>query len=99
MDAREGTEDGGGWDDGLLAASLLRRARLRAGMTLENLAAISGIETATLAAWEAADTQPPVVVLTRVLRAAGMELLVRLEPLGRHDAEAIRQLHNARIQA
>lgn len=49
----------------------LRRARLRAGLSLRVLAARAGTSHATLAAYEAGRAVPRVDTLDRILRAAG----------------------------
>src|SRR5947208_387127 len=53
------------------AARTLRRARLRAGLSLRGLAERAGTSHATLAAYEAGRAVPRVDTLDRVLRAAG----------------------------
>jgi transcriptional regulator with XRE-family HTH domain len=53
------------------AAGTLRRARLRAGLSLRALAERAGTSHATLTAYEAGRTIPRVDTLDRILRAAG----------------------------
>ena len=62
------------------AARLLRTARARAGLTLRQLAARSGTSHSTLSAYESGTKVPTVTTLDRVLRAAGYEPRVELEP-------------------
>jgi transcriptional regulator with XRE-family HTH domain len=65
------------------AAASLRRARLRAGLTLRSLADRAGTSHATLAAYERGAKVPRVDTLDRVLRAAGfaadLELAARAD--------------------
>ena len=53
------------------AASILRRARLRAGLSLRQLAALAETSHSALAAYEAARVTPNVETSDRVLSAAG----------------------------
>lgn len=53
------------------AASTLRRARKRSGLSLRALADRAGTSHATLAAYEAGRAVPRVDTLDRILRAAG----------------------------
>lgn len=71
------------------AAAILRRARLRAGLTLRALAARAGTSHSTLAAYERGRKVPSVETLARIVRAAGFELGVELTPaLGGSDRAA-----------
>lgn len=74
------------------AASTLRRARARAGLSLRGLAARAGTSHSTLAAYEAGRVVPTVDTLERIVRAAGQVLTARLEPLVASDAERGREL-------
>jgi transcriptional regulator with XRE-family HTH domain len=62
------------------AATLLRRARLAAGLTLRELGRRAGTSHATLAAYEAGRVSPGVGTLDRILRSAGFALQVELKP-------------------
>jgi transcriptional regulator with XRE-family HTH domain len=62
------------------AASLLRRARRRSGMSLRALAARAGTSHATLAAYESGRKVPTVGTLDRVLRGAGFVPEIVLTP-------------------
>jgi len=57
------------------AASLLRSARTRAGLTQRALAAAAFTSQAAVAAIESGRKQPSVQTLDRLLRAAGTELV------------------------
>ena len=56
------------------AATTLRAARRRAGLSLRALAARAGTSHATLVAYESGTKIPRVDTLTRILRAAGFAL-------------------------
>lgn len=57
------------------AASRLRTARRRAGLTQSALAAAAGTSQPAVAAIESGRKQPTVATLERLLRAAGTELV------------------------
>jgi transcriptional regulator with XRE-family HTH domain len=57
------------------AAAILRRARTAHALSLRGLAAHAGTSHATLAAYESGSKVPSVVTFTRVLRAAGVDLV------------------------
>lgn len=57
------------------AASLLRTARTRAGLSQRALAAAAGTSQSAVAAIEVGRKQPTVATLERLLRAAGTELV------------------------
>jgi transcriptional regulator with XRE-family HTH domain len=57
------------------AASLLRTARMRAGLTQRDLASAAGTSQSAVAAIESGRKQPTVATLERLLAAAGTELL------------------------
>jgi transcriptional regulator with XRE-family HTH domain len=62
------------------AARLIRSARLRAGLSLRQLAERAGTSHSALAAYESRRTTPNVDTLDRVLRAAGFTSEVQLTP-------------------
>jgi len=64
----------------MVASSLLRSARLRAGLTLRALAMRAGTSHSTLAAYEAGRVVPSVDTLDRILRAAGFSITAELRP-------------------
>ena len=86
------------------AAALIRRARVDAGLTQQQLAGRLGVSQAALARLERTGTNPTVATLDRVLRATGRRLDMRL---GRVDSsidptllrEALRIEPAARIAA
>lgn len=71
------------------AATTLRRARKRAGLSLRSLAARADTSHSTLAAYEAGRKVPTVETLDRIVRAAGYELALDLVPsVGGTDRDA-----------
>ena len=60
-------------------ASILRTARMRAGLSLRELASRAGTSHSALAAYESGRTCPNVDTLDRVLRGAGFAVDVTLE--------------------
>ena len=63
------------------AANELRRTRIRAGLSLRQLARRAGTSHATLAAYEAGRTVPSVATFDRILRAAGVDPSLSLAPV------------------
>ncbi len=62
------------------AAADLRAVRLRAGLTLRELARRAGTSHATLAAYESGRKVPSVATFDRIVRAAGYRPGVELTP-------------------
>jgi transcriptional regulator with XRE-family HTH domain len=62
------------------ASSILRRARLRAGLSLRELAERAGTSHSALAAYEARRVTPNVETFDRVLSAAGFNASLSLTP-------------------
>jgi transcriptional regulator with XRE-family HTH domain len=65
------------------AASELRAARARAGLTQAQLAARAGTSQATLSAYENGAKQPSLATFERLLRGAGSRLAVEQAPAQR----------------
>lgn len=63
-----------------LAASLVRLARMKAGLTQGGLAARAGVPRSMISAYEGDRRQPTLATLQRLLRAAGFDLRLHLEP-------------------
>ncbi len=81
------------------AASILRRARLRAGLSLRELAARAETSHSALAAYEAARVTPSVETFDRVLAAAGFTASVSLTPNVGGDRARSRELVDALVLA
>ncbi|QXC61948.1 helix-turn-helix domain-containing protein [Aquihabitans sp. G128] len=62
------------------ARTTLRRARHHSGLSLRALAQRAGTSHATISAYEQGRKVPSVETLARLVRAAGFELAVELEP-------------------
>lgn len=68
-----------------VAAGLLQLARLKAGMSQRELAERAGVPTTMISAYERDRRQPSLNTLLGLLRAAGFELSMKLEPYDPHD--------------
>lgn len=62
------------------AGSLIRLARLKAGLTQRELAGQAGVPQPVVSAYETGRRQPTLPTLFRLLQAAGFDLRLRLEP-------------------
>ncbi|MGY9071640.1 MAG: helix-turn-helix domain-containing protein [Acidimicrobiales bacterium] len=62
------------------AGTVMRQARLSAGLTLRELATRSATSHSTLSAYEAGRKEPRAETLERIVRAAGFALDRRLSP-------------------
>jgi transcriptional regulator with XRE-family HTH domain len=71
------------------AASIIREARLRAGLTQRKLAVRLGTSQSAIARWEAGRTRPSAATLAAVAEACGLELLVSLVDADPGDASLI----------
>jgi len=67
------------------AAGLIETARVRAGLTQADLARRAVTSQPAIALYEAGKRSPSMDTLQRILRAAGYELRVHLEPIDDHD--------------
>lgn len=61
------------------SASLIREARLRAGLTQADLAERTGRDRSVIARWEQAVVAPSVETLIELVRACGFDLPLELE--------------------
>jgi transcriptional regulator with XRE-family HTH domain len=64
----------------------LQLARLKAGLTQREVAERAAVPTTMISAYERGKRQPTLETLLRLLRAAGFELRMHLEPYDPHDA-------------
>ena len=67
--------------DAVKSASLVREARLRAGLSQEALAARSGVNRVQLNRYEAGAVAPSLDTLIQLVRACGFDLPLELVPL------------------
>jgi transcriptional regulator with XRE-family HTH domain len=77
-------------------ASMLRSARLRAGLSQAALAARSGTSQATISAYERGRKTPSVQTLSRLLAATGNRLTVESAPAGPIEPSRARHARTAR---
>ena len=71
------------------AADLIREARLRAGLTQQQLAERSGRERSVIARWEQGAVSPSVDNLLEVIQACGFDLPLVLVPWETHEDERL----------
>jgi transcriptional regulator with XRE-family HTH domain len=77
------------------SASLIREARLRAGLTQAELAERTGRDRSVVARWEQAVVAPSLETLLELVRACGFDLPLELEP---YDDERVDRLRkNVRL--
>jgi len=67
------------------AGNLIKLARHEAGFSQRELARRAGTSQATLSAYERGLKSPSLETLAGIVRAAGQDLRIRLEPLDDHD--------------
>jgi len=67
------------------AAGLLQLARLQAGISQQELADRAGVDRSMVSAYEHDRRQPTLPTLSKLLKAAGFELRMHLEPYDDHD--------------
>ena len=80
------------------AAGLLQLARLKSGMSQKQLAERAEVPATMISAYERDLRQPSLPTLLRLLRAAGYEMRMHLEPLDLHD-QALNELEDSRSGA
>ena len=73
------------------SASLIREARLRAGLTQAELAARSGRDRSVIARWEQGTVAPSVETLVELVRACGLDLPLALVPYETSGDERLRK--------
>jgi transcriptional regulator with XRE-family HTH domain len=67
------------------AAALIQLARLKAGLSQRQLAESASVPATMISAYERDQRQPTLPTLLRLLRAAGFDLRMRLEPYDAAD--------------
>ena len=89
----------------MTSGTLIRQARLRAGLSQVELSERSGKDRAQIARWERDVVQPSLETLRELLRACGFDLdlaLVPYEPDNRRDTQlrkALQRTPQERLQA
>jgi len=77
-------------NEGALAgAGLLRYGRRKAGLTQAELAERAGVPRETISAYERGLRQPTLPTLSRMLKAAGFEMRIHLEPYDDHAEQGV----------
>lgn len=76
----------------MTSGTLIRQARLRAGLSQVELAERSGKGRAQIARWERDSVTPSLETLREVLQACGFDLELRLVPFEPFDPRAEEQL-------
>ncbi len=66
--------------DTVRSAALLREARLRAGLSQQELAAVSGKDRTVIARYEQGVVAPTIETLVEILRACGFDIPLELVP-------------------
>ena len=74
------------------SAALLREARLRAGLSQQELAARSGKERTVIARWEQGSVSPSFDTVIDLVRACGFDLPLELVPFDAVGDERIAEL-------
>lgn len=67
------------------SGNLIRRARREGGLSQRELARRAATSQPAIAAYESGRRTPTFDTLARIIRAAGMDMRVRLEPYDDHD--------------
>lgn len=67
------------------SAALLQLARIKAGLSQQELAQRASVPATMISAYERDKRQPSLNTLLKLLHAAGFELTMKLEPYDRHD--------------
>ena len=80
------------------AAGLLQLARVKSGLSQEELAGRAGVPATMVSAYERSRRQPTLPTLLKLLRAAGFDLQMRLVPAEVHD-EVLASLETTRTPA
>jgi DNA-binding XRE family transcriptional regulator len=78
--------------DAIKSAALMREARLRAGLSQQELAARSGRERTVIARWEQGSVSPSFDTVIELVRACGFDLPLELAPYDPADDERIAEL-------
>lgn len=67
------------------AGDLIRLARRERGLSQRELARKAATSQAAIAAYESGRRSPSLETLARIVRSAGLDLRIRVEPLDDHD--------------
>ena len=75
----------------VISSSLLREARLRAGLTQAELGARMNKAASAIGRWERGEVKPSLETLHKAIRAAGFELTLSIAVADDHDVALIRR--------
>ena len=75
----------------MTGATLLRQARLRAGLSRSELARRAGKAPSAIGRWERGEVDPSFEMLQHLIRSAGFDLSVSVVPRNDHDLVLIRR--------
>ena len=79
-------------EDTVRSAALIREARLRAGLSQQELAAQSGKDRTVIARWEQGVVAPSIDTLVKLLRSCGYDIPLELVPYDPGADERIRKI-------
>ena len=79
-------------EDTVRSAALIREARLRAGLSQQELAAQSGKDRTVIARWEQGVVAPSIDTLVELLRSCGYDIALELVPYDPGPDERIREI-------
>lgn len=79
-------------EDTVRSAALIREARLRAGLSQQELAAKSGKDRTVIARWEQGVVAPSIDTLVELLRSCGYDIPLELVPYDPGPDERIREI-------
>jgi transcriptional regulator with XRE-family HTH domain len=79
-------------EDTVRSAALIREARLRAGLSQQELAAKSGKDRTVIARWEQGVVAPSIDTLVELLRSCGYDIPLELVPYDPAPEERIREI-------
>ena len=74
------------------SAALIREARLRAGLSQQELAAKSGKDRTVIARWEQGVVAPSIDTLVELLRSCGFDIPLELVPYDPAPDERVREI-------
>ena len=76
---------------GVTSGELLRQARLRAGLSQDELSQRVGIHRSQIARWERDAVQPTLETVRQLVRACGFDLPMRLVPYDDSGDDTLRE--------
>jgi len=76
---------------GVISGRLIKEARLRAGLTQSDLAALAGKASSMIGRWERGEALPSLETTIALIRSAGFDLSVAITAGDDHDLALIRR--------